>query len=311
MAKFRKVWSTFWGDPFIEQLTPEEKYFFLFLLTNPEVTACGIYMITKRKMAFYTGYNNETVDKLLLRFETSGKIKYDLDTSELMIVNWARYNLLAKGKPVLDCLRSELQHVRSQSFIQEMAASVEVEEVRSVYESFHGPSTVRTTQGGQDGDGDGDGDEFNSIVEEVVNFLNSETDSSFKKTTNKTRTLIRARLADGFTLDDFNAVIRYKSREWRGTKHDKFLRPETLFGTKFEGYLQASQRAPVLVPDQINVGGFTVQRDPGSSMEGSFKRLLAKTHKPDTWLKEREQMGLVNVYPRIYEHVWQTIGAEA
>ncbi len=148
-------------------------------------------------------------------------------------------------------------------------------------------------------------------VEEVVNFLNSETDSSFKKTTNKTRTLIRARLADGFTLDDFYAVIRYKSMEWRGTEHDKYLRPETLFGTKFEGYLQAAQRAPVLVPDQINVDGFTVQREPGTSMEGNFRRLVAKTHELDKWLTEREQMGLVNVYPKIYEHVWQMIGKEA
>ena len=54
----------------------------------------------------------------------------------------------------------------------------------------------------------------------------------------KTRRFIKARWSDGFRLCDFEKVIRVKSQKWKSDpKMADFLRPETLFGTKFEGYL--------------------------------------------------------------------------
>ena len=76
-----------------------------------------------------------------------------------------------------------------------------------------------------------------SVAEDIVTFLNSVTGSNYKSTTGKTRKLIAARLAEGFTVDDFKAVISKKAKEWQGTDMAQYLRPETLFGTKFEGYL--------------------------------------------------------------------------
>lgn len=78
--------------------------------------------------------------------------------------------------------------------------------------------------------------------EEVVDALNRAAGAHFRASTDKTRRSIRARAAEGFTLDDFRAVIEHKSREWAGTDMEKYLRPETLFGTKFEGYLQDARR---------------------------------------------------------------------
>jgi len=49
--------------------------------------------------------------------------------------------------------------------------------------------------------------------------------------------LIKARIADGFTIKDFETVIQKKADEWLKTDMSKYLRPETLFGTKFESYL--------------------------------------------------------------------------
>ncbi len=75
-------------------------------------------------------------------------------------------------------------------------------------------------------------------VKIVVNYLNQVTGSSYKTSTNKTKSLINARLKEGFTVDDFKKVIDIKSYQWLNNKDMcKFLRPETLFGTKFEGYL--------------------------------------------------------------------------
>lgn len=71
----------------------------------------------------------------------------------------------------------------------------------------------------------------------IINYLNEKTGKHYKHTTNKTQTVIKARWNEGFTEDDFRKVIDNKVAEWKGTDMEKFLRPETLFGNKFEGYL--------------------------------------------------------------------------
>lgn len=81
-----------------------------------------------------------------------------------------------------------------------------------------------------------------SVAEDIVTFLNSMVGSNYKSTTSKTRKLIAARLAEGFTLEDFKTVISKKAKEWQGTDMAQYLRPETLFGTKFEGYLNQPER---------------------------------------------------------------------
>jgi uncharacterized phage protein (TIGR02220 family) len=73
--------------------------------------------------------------------------------------------------------------------------------------------------------------------EEIINYLNLRTNHNYKSNVNKTRTLIHARWNEGFRLEDFKIVIDKKSVEWLKTEYEKFLRPETLFGPKFEGYL--------------------------------------------------------------------------
>jgi len=72
----------------------------------------------------------------------------------------------------------------------------------------------------------------------IVDYLNQKLDTNYRHTTQKTKTLIRARWNEGFKLVDFKTVIEKKAMEWLGDKKmEKYLRPVTLFGTKFEGYL--------------------------------------------------------------------------
>ncbi len=73
----------------------------------------------------------------------------------------------------------------------------------------------------------------------IVDYLNKRAGTNYKASSKKTKTYIHARLEDGFTEDDFITVIDKKCNEWLGTEWEKFLRPETLFGTKFESYLNA------------------------------------------------------------------------
>ncbi len=75
-------------------------------------------------------------------------------------------------------------------------------------------------------------------VKIIISYLNEKTEKNFKDTTKKTQELIRARINEGFTIDDFKKVIDIKAIQWKeDPKMNLYLRPETLFGLKFEGYL--------------------------------------------------------------------------
>jgi len=81
-----------------------------------------------------------------------------------------------------------------------------------------------------------------TIYKEIIDDLNSLINTSFKHTSKKTQELIRARLNEGFTVDNFKTVHRNKAQEWQyDNKMVKFLRPETLYSNKFEGYLNQKE----------------------------------------------------------------------
>ena len=80
-------------------------------------------------------------------------------------------------------------------------------------------------------------DTNNIIYSRIIEYLNSKTGKSYKSTTRKTQSLIKARIDEGFNEEEFFKVIDNKVAEWKGTEYEKYLRPETLFGNKFEGYL--------------------------------------------------------------------------
>lgn len=76
------------------------------------------------------------------------------------------------------------------------------------------------------------------LYAEIIDALNTAAGTSYRPTSRKTQELINARLAEGYTVDDFRTVIAKKAAEWKDDpKMAQYLRPETLFGTKFEGYL--------------------------------------------------------------------------
>lgn len=89
-------------------------------------------------------------------------------------------------------------------------------------------------------DKDKDKETDKEIYKTIVSYLNQKAGTNYRATTPKTKTAIHARLSEGFTVDDFKTVIDKKCAEWLGNETmERYLRPETLFGTKFEGYLNA------------------------------------------------------------------------
>ena len=84
---------------------------------------------------------------------------------------------------------------------------------------------------------------YTAAVRQVVDRLNEVCGTNYRPSTAATRKHIQARLREGFTVENFYRVIDKKAAQWRGTDMAKYLRPETLFGSKFESYLQERPEA--------------------------------------------------------------------
>lgn len=74
-------------------------------------------------------------------------------------------------------------------------------------------------------------------TKEILEYLNSKLSTNYKSTSKKTQSLVRARLNEGYAVDDFKKIIDIKYDEWINTNMSKYLRPETLFSNKFESYI--------------------------------------------------------------------------
>ena len=85
----------------------------------------------------------------------------------------------------------------------------------------------------------------NILIKDIVAYLNEKTGSNYKWQSKDTQKHISARIKDGYTFNDFKTVIDVKSAEWLGDmKMSRYLRPATLFGTKFESYLNQKPGKP-------------------------------------------------------------------
>lgn len=80
------------------------------------------------------------------------------------------------------------------------------------------------------------------IITDIIEYLNSTCGLNYKTKSNNTKKLINARFEEGFLIEDFKTVILKKYNSWKNTDMEKYLRPSTLFGTKFESYLNEKEK---------------------------------------------------------------------
>ena len=94
----------------------------------------------------------------------------------------------------------------------------------------------------------------NNIYSEVIKYLNEKANTNYRPSTKNTQGFISARLKEGFTVEDFKKVIDVKAKSWIGTDFEKYLRPATLFGAKFENYLnEANKKGPISKGPKENI----------------------------------------------------------
>ena len=117
----RVVDTSFWTDGKVDEFTPEDKYFMLYLLTNPFSTQLGIYEISIKQVAFHLGYSMDSVRNLIDRFENKyGIIIFSKSTNEIAIKNFLRHSIMKGGKPVEDCIKREMAKVKNKSLISKV-----------------------------------------------------------------------------------------------------------------------------------------------------------------------------------------------
>ncbi|MCY8315808.1 conserved phage C-terminal domain-containing protein [Bacillus vallismortis] len=256
MAKYRHVRTEFWQDPkVLEEMTPEDRYFYLYLLTNPFTTQIGIYSITKKQMAFDIGYSIESINSLMDRFQNHHRlVVYNSDTREIAIIKWGKYNLNKAGKPMMDCIEKELQEVKDKTLIELVYPHIPNDAIkesfsRYVNDTYH---DTLTSRGQKEKEKEKEKEKYilssklddtsskNDVIpyKLIIDLLNKVSGKNYRSATQKTRSLIKARWNEGFRFNDFKHVILVKTQEWlNDPEMNKFIRPETLFGTKFENYL--------------------------------------------------------------------------
>jgi hypothetical protein len=105
---YSMVDADIWSGSEGMMMTPQDKYFYIYLLTNPNINHIGIYQISKKQMAFDLSYSIETVHSLMERFTLHHQlIRYNPELREIAIQNWWKHNLYEDSKRFLGCLYSE------------------------------------------------------------------------------------------------------------------------------------------------------------------------------------------------------------
>lgn len=239
VAIYRNVQLSFWTDNKVEDdFTPEDKYFYLYLLTNPQTNICGCYEVSYSQLTNQTGYNKDTINRLIDRFENIHKvIKFNKDTKEMLILHWYKYNW-SKSEDTLKGVEKVANHIKCDEFKRYI-----FDVITSIKNKTPIRGSIDTVQASvSDTDTDSDtvsitDNNYIDIIKDIIDYLNLVLNTNYRYKTVNTQKHIRARINDGYTLEDFKNVIDKKVKEWKGTSMEKFLRPDTLFGTKFESYL--------------------------------------------------------------------------
>lgn len=162
------------------------------------------------------------------------------DTEENKVPCCSECNRIKNDKPLVDFLNYNRERINDDLVLNNanLQRFVTLCNVTGRYKVTQGNATDI------DKEEDKNKEKIEDIYIQIIGTLNAQAGTKYKPTTAKTKSCIHARLQEGFTLEDFFTVISKKCAEWLGTEYEKYLRPETLFGTKFESYLNAKAGKP-------------------------------------------------------------------
>ena len=195
----------------------------------------GVFMMnnqiayTDKMLATIFRRKETTVQLALQTFEQFGMI--EIVDGVITIPNWGKHQNLDQLESKKEYMRNYMQGYREK---QKALTGKTVCKTNSKTNSKANVSSVD-----KDIEEEQDKNKNNYIYNVVVDYLNEQIGTHYRATNKTTQKHINARLTEGYTYDDFKIVIDKMCQKWKGTDMEQYLRPETLFGTKFESYLNA------------------------------------------------------------------------
>ena len=206
MAIYRTIQMTFWTDSkVIDDFTPEDRYFYLYLMTNPHTNLAGCYELSMTQMATETGYTKETIGKLIERMETKHNvIRYSLVTKEVLIMNWNKYNWTSSPKFRIP-LQKEIESVKNVNFKAFLEGLLYGNDTVSIPYQYGSDTTVTVTD---------------NIVEPLlsVNPLDKQEVKPNKRSKSNNNTNIYILLDES----DIDEEVKESVKEWLDYKKEQF-----------------------------------------------------------------------------------------
>lgn len=205
----RQVDTELWNDMKVtDDFTPEDKYFWLFLLTTKYSNLSGVFELSFNQIAKDMGYSVESVEVLINRFENQHNlIRYDFETQEIWIINWYKYNWTKSPKFEIALLK----------FIENIKSKYFKETVLDIHEKYKKNDMVSIPYG------------YHSISKPIsitntntISNTKSNTKTYISKLDNKTNTFDVPKLENikkyveenKFTVDPNQFYDFYQSKGW-------------------------------------------------------------------------------------------------
>ena len=116
---FKNVHIKFWQNDFVLGLTAEERYFYIYLITNSMTNQCGIYKLNRKLAELETGYGCDKIESYLKKFEEYGKVIVSETTAEIMLINWFKHNFKS-NKKALSSINKELKDIKDRELLKKL-----------------------------------------------------------------------------------------------------------------------------------------------------------------------------------------------
>lgn len=198
----------------------------------------GSFITSEKKLMENWGWGKEKVRKFLQVLQDDGMIekKSDHKKTTINVVNYGFFqNSNSQSRPLSDHFQTTNRPITDHR-----------QTVSRPSADTNNNDNNKNNENNGNNDNNSFGDKspkpsrpnYSNSIKEIVDYLNYICGTNYKSTTKATAESIKARLKEGFTVDDFKTVIDKKINEWgNDPKMVQYLRPQTLFGSKFEGYL--------------------------------------------------------------------------
>ena len=212
--------SNFWTD--LKFLTNDEKLMYVYLVKNRFSNICGCYHINKSDIAVDLLMSVNYVKLLLQQLSNKHIISYNNITNEILIIDMYKYVAYDKlNNKKIEEIMKKIINDNYRKYIKSIYIDMEIIPVEDTVKSKKNVNK-----------------DINILTKQVIDYLNEKCNTNYKSNANYIQKHISARMSDGYAdFDDYKHVIDMKYSQWKNTDYEKYLRPQTLFGTKFDSYL--------------------------------------------------------------------------